>query len=167
VFRHRICEATSSLSVNRRSRPLLRFSWPMVAFRFSRRSGSRVSIYPDIRRLRVLPVSTEASRVILCPLAQPNKAIGLESHIGSWLACYLEPTVLLAQLHEPRASSHHRDMKPRRQNPQLAESRSRNMRLAHNLGISEIGLDASRTASPHRGARESFSLDIPSHRMSG
>jgi hypothetical protein len=80
----------------------------MVAFRFSRRSGSRVSIYPDIRRLRVLPVSTEVSRVILCPLAQPNKAIGLESHIGSWLACYLEPTVLLAQLHEPRASNHHR-----------------------------------------------------------
>ena len=120
MFRRRICEATSSLSVKRRSRPLLMYSWPMVAFRFSRRSGSRVSIYQDIRHLRVLPVSTEVSRVILCPLAQPNKAIGLESHIGSWLACYLEPTVLLAQLHEPRASSHHRDMKPRKQNPQLA-----------------------------------------------
>jgi hypothetical protein len=99
---------------------------------------------------------------ILCPLAQPNKAIGLESHIGSWLAGYLVPTVLLAQLHEPEASNHHRKMKPRRQNPQLAESRSRNMRLAHS-----VGLDAMRTASPHRGARESFSLDIPSHRMSG
>ena len=80
----------------------------MVAFRFSRRSGSRVSIYPEVRRLRVLPVNTEVSWVILCPLAQPNKAIGLESHIGSWLACYLELTVLLAQLHEPRASNHHR-----------------------------------------------------------
>ena len=57
------------------------------SFRFSRRSGSRVSIYPDIRRLRVLPVNTEVSWVILCPLAQPNKAIGLESQIGSWLAC--------------------------------------------------------------------------------
>ena len=133
----------------------------MVAFRFSRRSGSRVSIYSEIRHLRVLPVSTEASWVILCPLAQPNKAIGLESHIGSWLACYLEPTVLLAQLHEPRASNHHRDMKPRRYNPQPAESRSRNMQLAHS-----VGLDARRTAFPYRGARESFSLDIPSHRIS-
>ena len=27
---------------------------------------------------------------------QPNKAIGLESHIGSWLVGYLEPTLLLA-----------------------------------------------------------------------
>ena len=109
----------------------------------------------------MLPVSTEASKSILFPLAQPNKAIGLESHIGSWLAGSLEPPVLLAQLHEPRASNHHRDMKPRRQTPQLAESRSRNMRLAHS-----VGLDARRTASPHWGARESFSLDIPSHRTS-
>jgi hypothetical protein len=29
--------------------------------------GSRVSIDPDIRRLRALTVSTEVSRVILCP----------------------------------------------------------------------------------------------------
>jgi len=100
------------------------------------------------------------------PPRTTNKAIGLESHIGSWLACYLEPTVLLAKLHEPRASSHHRNMKPRRYNPQLAGSRSRNMRLAHSLGgSSDSGLDARRTASPHWGARESFSLDIPSHRI--
>jgi hypothetical protein len=39
---------------------------------------------------------------------QPNKAIGLESHIGSWLARCLEPTLLLAKLHEPTASNHHR-----------------------------------------------------------
>jgi len=39
--------------------------------------------------------------------------------------------------------------------------------LARNLGVSEIGLDARRTASPHRGVREGFSLDIPSHRTSG
>jgi hypothetical protein len=103
-----LCEATSSLSVNRRSRPLLRFSWPLVAFRFSRRSGSRVSIDLLVRHLRVLSVSTEVSISILCPLAQPDKAIGLESHIGSWLACCLEPAVLLAQPHEPRASNHHR-----------------------------------------------------------
>jgi hypothetical protein len=55
------------------------------------------------------------------PLAQPNKAIGLESHIGSWLACYLEPIVpCLRSFTSRRASNHHRDMKPRRQNPQLA-----------------------------------------------
>jgi hypothetical protein len=39
------------------------------------------------------------------------------------------------------------------------------MQLAHSIGIAEIGLDARRTTSPHRGARESFSLDIPSHRI--
>jgi hypothetical protein len=58
------------------------------------------------------------------------------------------------------------NMKPTRHNPQLAGSRLRNMRLDHSLGgSSDSGLDARRTASPHRGARESFSLDIPSHRM--
>src|ERR1035437_3730915 len=54
------------------------------------------------------PFSTEVSMPILCPLVQPNKAIGLESHIGSWLARCLEPTLLLAKLHEPTASNHHR-----------------------------------------------------------
>ena len=50
----------------------------------------------------------------------------------------------------------------------MAGSRSRNMRPADGLGGSSgSGLDAMRTASPHKGARESFSLDIPSHRMSG
>ena len=71
----------------------------------------------------------------------------------------VEPTFLLAQLHEPRASNHHRNMKPRRYNAQLAGSGSRNMQLADS-----IGLDASQTASPYRGEREGFSLDIPSHR---
>jgi hypothetical protein len=57
-------------------------------------------------------------------------------------------------------------MKPRRYNLQLPASGSRNMQLAHSIGIAEIGLDARRTTSPHWGARESFSLDIPSHRIS-
>jgi hypothetical protein len=52
-------------------------------------------------------------------------------------------------------------MKPRRQNPQLAGSCSRNTRLAHNLAASEIGLDARRVASPHRGAGEFFFLTSP------
>jgi len=41
VFRRWICEATSSLSVKRKIKAIAQVSWPMVAFRFSRRSGSR------------------------------------------------------------------------------------------------------------------------------
>src|ERR1035437_4985922 len=51
-------------------------------------------------------------------------------------------------------------MKPRRYNLHLPASGSRNMQLAHSLG-----LDASQTASPLEGERESFSLDILSHRI--
>jgi hypothetical protein len=51
-------------------------------------------------------------------------------------------------------------MKPRRYNLHLPASGSRNMQLAHS-----IGLDASQTASPLEGERESFSLDILSHRI--
>gem|GEM_PF-6982942 len=52
--------------------------------------------------------SNGVSIPILCPLALPNKAVGLESQIGSWLASYSKPTFLLAPLHEPRTSNHHR-----------------------------------------------------------
>src|ERR1700724_1978780 len=102
---------------------------------------------------------------ILCPLALPNKAVGLESQIGSWLASYFKPTFLLAQLHEPRASNHHRCMKPSSQSPQLACSRSRSTGQAHSPGAIEVGLDASQTASPDWGVGDGFSLDIPSHRI--
>jgi hypothetical protein len=98
---------------------------------------------------------------ILCPLALPNKAVGLESQIGSWLASHFKPTFLLAKLHEPRASNHHRCMKPSRQSPQLACSRSRSARHAHSPGAIEVGLDASQTPSSHRGAGGGVSLDTP------
>src|ERR1017187_6177802 len=109
--------------------------------------------------------SNGVSIPILCPLALPNKAVGLESQIGSWLASYLKPTFLLAQLHEPMASNHHGCMKPSKQCPQLACSRSRSTRQAHSPGAIEVGLDASQTASPDRGVGDGFSLDIPSHRI--
>jgi hypothetical protein len=56
-------------------------------------------------------------------------------------------------------------MKPSKQCPQLACSRSRNTRQAHSPGAIEVGLDASQTASPDWGVGDGFSLDIPSHRM--
>src|SRR5664280_3648710 len=91
---------------------------------------------------------------ILCPLVQPNKAIGLESHIGSWLARCLEPTLLLAKLHEPTASNHHRKHETDEIYPQPAGSRS----------VWDIGLDARQTASPYGEQGGVFSLDILSHR---
>ena len=109
--------------------------------------------------------SNGVSIPILCPLALPNKAVSLESQIGSWLASHFKPTFLLAQLHEPRASNHHRCMKPNKQGPQLACSRSRNTRHAHSLGAIEVGLDASQIASPDRGVGDGVSLDLPSHRI--
>src|ERR1700733_15726180 len=50
----------------------------------SRRSGSRVSIHNRVRLNRCL--EHQASRVTLCPLGQPEKAIGRESQIEPWLA---------------------------------------------------------------------------------
>ena len=73
MFRRWICEATSSLSVKRKIKAIAQVSWPMVAFRFSRRSGSRVSIYQIVRHLRVLPVSTEVSKLSYAPSHNPIK----------------------------------------------------------------------------------------------
>src|ERR1700676_39714 len=103
-----MCEATSSLSV-RRTRPLLRF-FPADGSPFgSRDAWGRGRVSSEFLGAFVCcPLGTEVSMPIICPLAQPNKAIGLESHIGSWLARCREPTLLLAQLHEPTASNHHR-----------------------------------------------------------
>ncbi len=109
--------------------------------------------------------SNGVSIPILCPLALPNRALGLESQIGSWLASYLKPTFLLAQLHEPRASNHHRCMKPRKQCPQLACSRSGSTRRAHSPGAIEVGLDASQTDSHDRGVGGGLFLDLHSHRI--
>jgi len=53
---------------------------------FSRRSGSRVSIRNPVR-LRVL-FGHQVSRETLCPLGQPEKAIGEKSPIEPWLALH-------------------------------------------------------------------------------
>jgi hypothetical protein len=50
--------------------------------RFSQRTGSRASIYQDHRRV---PLKALSLRAIVCPLGQPNKAIGRESQRESWL----------------------------------------------------------------------------------
>jgi len=57
----------------------------VVAGRFLRRSGSRVSI-PNACRHTVLwhPVSAKT----LCPLGQPEKALGHEPQIEPWLTPY-------------------------------------------------------------------------------
>jgi hypothetical protein len=104
---------------------------------------------------------TGASISILCPLVQPNKAVGLESHIGSWLAGYLEPTLLCLRSFTSRRSSHHRIMKLSGQNRQWIWSRSRSARQASSCGKTSSGLDASRINSPHRGVGEIFLLTSP------
>jgi hypothetical protein len=75
---------------------------------------------------------------------------------------YLAPTLLLVKLHEPRASNHHHRMKLSTQRSLFAWSCSG---IADGSGAIEIGLDANQTASPERGVGDSFSLDIPSHRI--
>lgn len=81
------------------------------------------------------------SRVTICPLAQPNKAVGLESQIGPWLA--QKPTsLLLVQLPEPKRLARG-----------IHENVERNRRLAmacldytrRTASLSEIRLDARET----------------------
>ena len=52
--------------------------------RFFRRSGSKVSIQQHLRHRSVLR-APQVSLLTLCPLAQPEKAIGHESQIEPWL----------------------------------------------------------------------------------
>src|ERR1700676_1603072 len=103
-----MCEATSSLSV-RRTRQLLRF-FPADGSPFgSRDAWGRGRVPPEFLGAFVCcPFSTGVSMPTICPLAHHNKAIGLESHIGSWSARCLKATLLLANPHEPTASNHHR-----------------------------------------------------------
>ena len=100
--------------------------------------------------------STEVSVIILCPLAQPNKAVGLESHIGSWLACYPSQHSCLRSFTSRGRRTTMGNMKPMRYNPQPAWSRSANMRLAHS-----VGLDASQTAFPLGEKGRVFFLTSP------
>ena len=110
--------------------------------------------------------STGVSIPILCPLALPNKAVGLESQIGSWLAAYLEPTLLLAQLHKPRASNHHRCMKPKKQGPQSSCLRLETHGKLTAPAQSTSGWMQVKQPSPNRGVRDGVSLDIPSPKTS-
>jgi hypothetical protein len=125
---------------SRRIRPLLRFSCLTVANRFSRRSGRGRVSSEFLGALACCSFSAEISMLILCPLVQPNKAIGLESHIGSSLARYLWPTLLLAQLQEPTALNQHGNMKPCRNNrnwPGRAQAQASGWMQAKELPLRE------------------------------
>src|SRR5215472_5565778 len=56
-----------------------------MALWFFQRSGSRVSIHNRVTAESVLR-APPVSGLTLCPLGQPEKAIGLESQIEPWLA---------------------------------------------------------------------------------
>ena len=85
----------------------------------------------------MLPFGAEVSIIILCPLAQPNKAVGLESHIGSWLAMLSRANIPACAASRAEGVEPPSDMKPRTYNLQRAGSGSRNMQLAHSIGIAE------------------------------
>ena len=78
IVQRRPSEVTSSLSAQRPSECEI----TNARFAGTERSGSRVSIFrrdkPAIKR--------QSFRATLCPLGQPNKAIGHESRIEPWLA---------------------------------------------------------------------------------
>src|SRR3984885_11269107 len=106
----------------------------------SRRSGSRVSIHNRVRLNRCL--EHQVSRVTLCPLGQPEKAIGRESQIEPWLA---STTALLAAS-ENKTSNRHHDEFAEKQRP-------------HRLVATRAGC---REALQSRG--EVFLFDIPFYR---
>ena len=62
-----------------------RIHFPGDGLRFFRRSGSRVSIQNPVTTESVLG-APPVSRLTICPLGQPEKAIGHESQIEPWLA---------------------------------------------------------------------------------
>jgi hypothetical protein len=75
---------------------------------FSRRSGSRVSIFKPVRPSACF--EHQVFRETLCPLGQPEKAIGEKSQIEPWLALHnhsaclrQQPNGVIRQHHESAA----------------------------------------------------------------
>ena len=62
---------------------------------FSRRSGSRVSIHNPVR---LACFEHPVFRETLCPLGQPEKAIGEKSQIEPWLALHNRSACLRQEL---------------------------------------------------------------------
>src|SRR6266853_4476213 len=94
-----------------------------------------------LRALRV-------SRLTICPLGQPEKAIGLEPQIEPWLAFLLQPYCLSHQ--KPQASSRQQHDSAKKENP-------KSLPTLH-------GLESRAKIFAPSSRRGSFSLDSPLYR---
>jgi hypothetical protein len=75
--------------------PSLDSFWAMAGW-FSRRSGSRVSIFKTVRLNACF--EHQVFRETLCPLGQPEKAIGEKPQIEPWLALHNHSACLRQEL---------------------------------------------------------------------
>src|SRR5450755_4730299 len=129
---------------------------------FWRRSGSRESIR---RKYRLRVLRHLASVITLCPLGQPQKAIGHESLIGPWLPILQPPR--LSVLRSPERRHDHRHETAGNRNQSLAavalDPRRSTSDRERCLGWGAECTKASAAAS----WRRRMSLDIPSYRTSG
>jgi len=112
---------------------------------FCRRSGSRVSIRNPVR-LRVL-LQHQVSRETLCPLGQPEKAIGHESPIEPWLALHNRAACCVRNR---RTSLRERHESAEKETPQSL--------------VPLLGLDGKTISPVPYRRRGSICLDIPFYR---
>jgi hypothetical protein len=97
------------------------------------------------------------SRATLCPLGQPNKAIGHEPLIGPWLATLRPPGLSVSGAESDR---HDCRITPREEANLLASHREANRNCTSNQG----GWMPAKTVSGSRLREECFFLDIPFNR---
>ena len=111
------------------------------------RSGSRVSIFGGFRH--------SVSRATICPLGQPNKAIGHESQIEPWLAIAnpLLAGAKEAELKNAKEYDSENSHGSGKENPCFGEK----------CCSRQQGLDVRKISSPG-GSDEVFFLDIPFYR---
>ena len=130
---------------------------------FWRRSGSRESIH---RKFRLCVLPHLVSGPTLCPLGQPQKAIGHESLIGPWLSTEQPPR--LSVLRSPGRRHDHRGMKPQGIEIRSLAAVARGPRRSTSERERCLGLGAECSkASATPSGRRKMSLDIPSYRTSG
>jgi hypothetical protein len=97
------------------------------------------------------------SGATLCPLGQPNKAIGHEPLIGPWLATLRPPGLSVSGAESDR---HDCRITPREEANLLASHREANRNCTSNQG----GWMPAKTVSGSRLREECFFLDIPFNR---
>jgi hypothetical protein len=129
---------------------------------FLRRSGSRESIH---RKFRLCVRRHLVSGSTLCPLGQPQKAIGHESLIGPWLP--IEQPPRLSVFRSPGRRHDHRHENARNRNPEsrccCARSKTISQERDHCL---RLGAECTKASAAASGRRK-MSLNIPSYRTSG